>query len=213
MLLSMPSSASDTIERILHRGLDLLSEVGLSGVTLGLLAQEVDMSKSGLFAHFRSKDDVQIALLCHMADVANTKVVLPAMQVSPGLPRLKALVKNWFGWTTRAGLRGGCPVAAAMFELDDAKGEVRAKAVEMEAHWRGLLTQFVKESVERGHLRHDLDVDQFVWELCGIYLSHHTSSRFLRDLRSDARARKAFEALVHHARPMPKKTNRFLRGS
>lgn len=168
------------------------------------------MSKSGLFAHFRSKDGVQIALICHMADVANAKVVGPAMQASPGLPRLEALVKNWFGWTTRAGLRGGCPVAAAMFELDDAKGDVRAKAVELEAHWRSLLTQLVKESVARGHLRHDLDVDQFVWELCGIYLSHHASKRFLRDSRSDVRARKAFDALIHRARPIPKKTSRFV---
>jgi AcrR family transcriptional regulator len=208
MISRMTTSAIATKERILQRGLDLLSENGLSGVTLGVLAREVGMSKSGLFAHFHSKDDVQIALLDHTAEMAAVHVVLPAMRIAEGLPRLKALVNRWFGWTARAGLRGGCPVAAAMFELDDAKGKVRAKVVEMEAYWRGLLTQLVQQAIERGHLRPDLDVDQFVWELCGIYLSHHASRRFLRDARSDARARTAFEALLQRACPPPRKPPR-----
>jgi len=201
----MTTSAIGTRERILDRGLDLLSEAGLSGVTLGVLAQEVGMSKSGLFAHFHSKGDVQIALLGHMAGVADEHVVRPAMGAAEGLPRLKALVNRWLGWTTKAGLRGGCPVAAAMFELDDAQGEVRATVVAMEARWRGLLTRLVREAVDRGHLRSDLNVDQFVWELCGIYLSHHASRRFLRDARSDQRARTAFESLLARAESIPKK--------
>ena len=200
----MANATAGTRERILHCGLNLLSEAGLSGVTLGVLAREVGMSKSGLFAHFHSKDDVQIALLQYMAEVAGTHVVSPAMLASEGLPRLKALVDRWLGWAARAGLRGGCPVAAALFELDDAEGEVRAKVVEMESHWRALLTRLVREAIDRRHLRADLDVAQFVWELCGIYLSHHASRRFLRDARSDARARTAFEALLDRAQPMPK---------
>ncbi len=102
------------------------------------------MSKSGLFAHFRSKDEVQIALLRHTAEVANQHVVAPAMRAAEGLPRLKALITNWLGWSTKAGLRGGCPVAAALFELDDAEGPVRDQVAEMETHWRGLLTQMVQ---------------------------------------------------------------------
>jgi hypothetical protein len=121
------------------------------------------------------------------------------MRAPEGLPRLKVLVNRWLGWATRAGLRGGCPVAAALFELDDAEGEVRAKVVEMESRWRGLLTRLVRDAVEREHLRADLDVPQFVWELCGIYLSHHASRRFLRDARSNQRARTAFEALLYRA--------------
>ena len=195
----MEASPASTRERILQHGLDLLSETGLSGVTLGVLAHEVGMSKSGLFAHFRSKEEVQLALLGHTAEVANAHVIAPAMQAEEGLPRLKSLVKNWFGWTARAGLRGGCPVAAALFELDDTDGEVRAKVVEMECHWRGLLSQVVDQAIERGHFRADLDIDQFVWELCGIYLTHHVSRRFLRDKRSDARARTAFNALLGRA--------------
>src|SRR5580700_4888350 len=118
------STSVSTHEKILRQGLALMSQSGLSGVTLGVLADQVGMSKSGLFAHFRSKEDVQIALLQYMADFAQAHVVAPAMKSPEGLQRLKALVANWFGWTRRAGLPGGCPVAAGLFEFDDARGPV-----------------------------------------------------------------------------------------
>ena len=188
-----------TRQRILHEGLDLLSEAGLSGVTLGALAEQTHMSKSGLFAHFRSKDDLQVALLEQMAEVSAAHVVRPAMGSAAGLTRLKALVNNWLGWTGKAGLSGGCPVAAALFELDDSEGPVRSKVLGMESYWRGLLMGLTREAMELGHLRADLDAEQFVWELCGIYLSHHASLRFLRDARSDERAQIAFRALLKRA--------------
>ncbi len=179
-----------------------MSQGGLAGVTIGQLADQVGMSKSGVFAHFRSKDEVQIGLLDHMAGFVAPRVVEPAMGEPEGLPRLEALVRNWLGWAPRAGLPGGCPVAAGMFELDDVPGPVRDKVAAMEAYWRGLLGQLVRQSVELGHLRDDLDVDQFVWELCGIYLSHHASSRFLRDPDSDSKAHLAFRSLIDRARPL-----------
>jgi AcrR family transcriptional regulator len=178
-----------------------MSEVGVSGVTLGVLAADIGLSKSGLFAHFRSKEALQIALLRQTAQAAGAAVVTPAMEARAGLERLGALVRLWLGWTARAGLRGGCPVAAALFELDDLDGEVRAEVVAMEAHWRGLLAQLTGDAVARGELRADLDVDQFVWELCGIYLSHHASSRFLRDPRADQRAASAFRDLLTRSEP------------
>src|SRR5579863_3206532 len=159
-----------TRERILERGLALMSQSGLGGVTLGVLADQVGMSKSGLFAHFRSKEDVQIELLTHMAEFAAEHVLRPSITASEGLPRLRALVGNWFGWAQRAGLPGGCPVAAGLFEFDDVEGRVRNKILEMEGVWRRTLIELVARAVELGHLRCDLDVDQFVWELSGIYL-------------------------------------------
>jgi len=185
-----------TRQRILDHGIDLMSEVGVSGVTLGVLATDIGLSKSGLFAHFRSKEALQIALLRRTAEVADRAVVAPAMEAPTGLARLTALVGLWLGWTTRAGLRGGCPVAAAMFELDDLGGEVRVEVAAMEARWRGLLVQLTREAVAKGELRADLDVDQFVWELCGVYLSHHASSRFLKDPQADRRAASAFQGLL-----------------
>jgi AcrR family transcriptional regulator len=183
-----------------------MSQSGLSGVTLGVLADQVGMSKSGLFAHFRSKEDVQLELLTHVAEFAMEHVVRPSMAASEGLPRLRALVLNWFGWAQRAGLPGGCPVAAGLFEFDDIKGRVRNKILEMEGAWRCTLIELVRRAVELGHLRHDLDIDQFVWELCAIYLGHHAAQRFLRAADADSRAQTAFQALVD--RSMPSRSER-----
>src|SRR5439155_16280869 len=125
--------------------------------------------------------------------------IAPAMLVPDGLPRLKKLVAGWFGWAQRAGLPGGCPVAAGLFEFDDIEGAVRNKILQMEAEFRQLLTGIVKSAVTLGHLRRDLDVDQFVWELSGIYLSHHAAHRFLRSKDADQRAKTAFQALLDRA--------------
>lgn len=182
-----------------------MSQSGLEGVTLGVLADQVGMSKSGLFAHFRSKEEVQISLLEHTAAVGAAHIIAPSMKEPEGLPRLKALVKNWFGWAPRAGLPGGCPVAAGLFEFDDVQSPVRDKILQMEAEWRGLLTKTVAEARTLGHLRVDLDIAQFVWELCGIYLSHHAAQRFLKSPDADRRAQTAFQALLERAAPAPRK--------
>jgi hypothetical protein len=125
------------------------------------------------------------------------------MQAAAGLTRLETLVQRWLGWSAKAGLDGGCPIAASLFEYDDIDGPVRAEALALERRWRDLMAQLVREAVERGELRADLDVDQFVWELCGIYLSHHASLRFVKDPASDRHAGIAFDALVERARPAP----------
>ena len=200
----MSAKSAATRQRILQHGLAVMSRDGLAGVTLGHLAEQVGMSKSGLFAHFGSKEDVQVGLLDHSARVAAPVVVGPAMREPEGLPRLEALVRNWLGWAARAGLPGGCPVAAAMFELDDLDGPVRDKVVAMEAEWRGLLGGLVRDAIRLGHLDVGLGVEQFVWELCGIYLSHHASQRFLRHPDADARAATAFRALLDRAAPTPR---------
>jgi AcrR family transcriptional regulator len=198
-------SSRSTRTRILDRGLALASQSGLEGVTLGVLASEVGMSKSGLFAHFRSKEAMQMSLLEHSRKFARAIIIEPAMQESPGLPRLRALAINWFGWARRAGLPGGCPVAAGMFEYDDIDGPVRNKIKQIEAKWRELLSSLTIEAIQQGHFRPDLDVDQFVWELCGIYLSHHAAARFLRSPDADRRAQTALKALLQRASPVPRK--------
>src|ERR1700693_4349005 len=143
----MGKAAASTRDRILNQGLALMSRSGLSGVTLGVLADQVGMSKSGLFAHFRSKEEVQIELLRYMAKFATARVVQPAMSADEGLPRLKALVYNWFGWAHRAGLPGGCPVASGLFEFDDVEGAVRNQILEMEAQLPGMLINLFQPAV------------------------------------------------------------------
>lgn len=193
-----------TRERILEKGLALMSQVGLRGVTLGVLAHQVGMSKSGLFAHFKSKDEVQIELLEYTLRYGHPYIIEPAMREPEGLPRLKVLVSNWLGWAPRSGLPGGCPVAAGMFEFDDIESPVRDKLQEMEIAWRHFLHELVQSAIALGHLRSDIDVEQFVWELFGIYLAHHTSQRFLRLPNADHRGMLAFESLVVRSLPLEK---------
>ena len=196
----MKVAAAKTYDRILDLGLQMLSMNGLSGVTFGALARTVGMSKSGLFAHFRSKEDIQRRLLIHAEALVEVHVVGPAMAEPPGLPRLGALMRRWLGWPQRAGLGGGCPIAAAMFELDDLDGDVRAQVGDAEARSRSLLAELVREAVEEEVLQADADVDQIVWELRSIYLGHHVSGRFVGETLADDRALAAFEALIHRYR-------------
>ena len=188
----------DRKERILTEGLDLLTQTGFANVTVGVLAQRTGMSKSGLFAHFGSKEEVQLKLLEETLRVGAATFIEPAMRNPPGLARLRAIVYAWLGWTEKAGLHGGCPIAAALFEFDDApkSDPVRQRILVTEERWRGFLAARTAESVTTGDLRADLDIDQFVWELCGIYLNHHVSHRFINDAIATERAHTAFEGLV-----------------
>ena len=94
-------------------------------MSLGGLAERAELSKSGLFAHFRSKEELQVELLRAAEEALRREVVVPAMEAPEGLPRLRALVGRWLGWASRSGLPGGCPLYGAAFELDDAEGPVR----------------------------------------------------------------------------------------
>ena len=195
----MKTKSAQTYDRVLDRGLDILSVTGLAGVTIGVLAEASGLSKSGLFAHFRSKEEIQVKLLQHAEALVEAQVVSPAMEAEPGLPRLDAFMKNWLGWSRRAGLSGGCPLASAMFELDDLHGEVRAYLLEAEGRSRRALADLVGEAIDRDALSADADVEQIVWELRGIYLSHHVSSRLLDEPECDRRAWQAYKALLGRA--------------
>jgi AcrR family transcriptional regulator len=193
---------NETRKRIVAEGLDLLARSGFAGVTLGVLATQTGLSKSGLFAHFGSKTEVQLRLLDETAETARKTVVEPAMKAAEGLPRLRAVVERWLGWSEKAGLGGGCPVTGGFFEFDDAPDEdpVRQRLIAMEAEWRAFLSELAAAAVKAGELRKGLDVDQFVWELCGIYLSHHVSYRFADDPLATKRAHTAFAELVNRSR-------------
>lgn len=192
----MTDKTESTRERILVSGLEIVSERGLAGVSLGGLAGRVGMSKSGLFAHFRSKEELQVELL-RSAEEALGREVAPAMEESPGLPRLRALVGRWLGWAARSGLPGGCPLYGAAFELDDAEeGPVRDYLTQSKDEWTGMLQGLVEEAVCIGHIGADVDAPGFVWRLEGIYLAHHVSQRLMRDPDADALALAAFEDLI-----------------
>jgi AcrR family transcriptional regulator len=192
-----------TRQRILRNALEMASLDGLEGVSLGPLAERVHLSKSGLFAHFRSKEALQIQVLDTAAELFQQTVLHPASQAPQGLPRLRALFTLWLGWASRAGLPGGCPIVRAMAEFDESEGEIRDYLVDTQKVWFQTFQQFVEQAVTSGDLRSDLDLVQFTWDASGIYLMHHTASRFLRDATADQRALTAFEALIASARYRP----------
>lgn len=185
-----------TRQRILHEGLALASVVGLDGVSFGTLATQAQLSKSGLFAHFQSREDLQIQILTQAAELFVAEVIAPAREASAGLPRLRALMERWLNWAPRSGLPGGCPFVAGAAEFDDSEGPIRDVLVQLQEQWFATFQRFVAEAVACGHLRADLDSAQFTWESFGIYLAHHFTSRLLHDTLADQRAHKAFETLV-----------------
>lgn len=178
-----------------------MSERGLTSVSLGVLAERAELSKSGLFAHFRSKEELQIELLKTAEEALEREVVIPALREPNGLPQLLTLMGLWLGWAARAGLPGGCPLYSAAFELDDAEGPVRDYLVQSKSEWSGLLVKLVEEAIHLGQLKQSLDAAQFVWHLEGIYLAHHVAQRLTKDPHADVRAQIALESLVASARP------------
>jgi AcrR family transcriptional regulator len=106
------STRASTHDRILTQGLDILSQAGFSGVTLGILAQRVGISKSGLFAHFKSIEQVQLALLQQMMDVWTANVLTPSMRADKGLLRLSSYFLHWLGWTSKAGIKWRMPLSS-----------------------------------------------------------------------------------------------------
>lgn len=197
----MSAASRERRERILAEGASLLSQEGLAGVTLGSLAERVGMSKSGLFAHFKSKEAVQLELLDHIEELGRTQVFEKAMAAREGLPQLRAYFEVWLGWAGRAGLPGGCPVAAAVFELDDLDGPVRERVVQISNRAMDQVLEMICKAVELDQLRKDADLEQILWEINGIYLAHHTSQRFARDPSANARAHVAFEGLLDRYLP------------
>jgi len=190
-----------TRKAIVDRAVSLASEVGLDGVTIGRLASELELSKSGLFAHFQSKESLQVQTLERAAERFVEVVVRPALQAPRGEPRLRALFERWLLWPKLVPQPGGCLFVAAAAELDDRPGPARDVLVRLQKEWlAGLATSF-RAASEQGHLRPDADPEQLAFELYGIMLVCHHSARLLHDPRATERARRAFEGLLAAARP------------
>ena len=135
-----------------------------------------------------------------MMGVWTAKVLAPSMRADKGLPRLSSYFLHWLGWTSKAGLSGGCPLAAALFELDDKQGPLRITVAIKQKQWHGVLVELIEEAIHSGHLSRDVSVPQLTCEIWGIYLTHHVSARFLRDEQADEQAHSAFERLIAGAR-------------
>ncbi|MBI4636103.1 MAG: TetR/AcrR family transcriptional regulator [Candidatus Rokubacteria bacterium] len=189
-----------TREAILNHALALATRIGFEGLTIGRLAGDLRMSKSGLFAHFRSKEALQIEALRLARGRMVEDVVRPALTVSRGEPRLRALFEQWLAWEQSPTLPGGCPFVTASFELDDRPGPVRDFVAQNLQDWIDTLAGAARIAVQEGHFRADLDCDQFAHDCHGIGLAFVQASRLMRDPKARTRADAAFEALLRAAR-------------
>jgi AcrR family transcriptional regulator len=185
-----------TRERILDTAIGLAAREGLNGLSLSELAGALGVSKSGLFAHFGSKEELQIETLRAGAARFTERVIRPAFAKPRGLPRVRALFEGWLRWSTGPDVPGGCLFMAAAAELDDREGPVRDYLVETQSELLSALARSARIAIEEGHLRRDLDCEQFAFELYGILLVHSHAARLLRDPKSTRRSRAAFDRLV-----------------
>lgn len=186
---------------ILDEALSLASAIGLEGLSIGRLAEEMDLSKSGLFAHFDSKENLQVQLLERAAERFAEEVVHPALAEPAGERRLRVLFERWLEWPKRVRQPGGCIWVAAATELDDRPGVARDRLVALWRDWFATIARVVRRAQETGELRADVDPDQFAFEMNGIALAWHLDSRLLGDSRAFERARAAFDRLLAGARP------------
>jgi AcrR family transcriptional regulator len=189
-----------TRQAILERATGLASRVGLDGLSIGELAAELDLSKSGLFAHFHSKEALQIQVLEHGARVFVEHVVRPALAADRGESRMRALFERWLAWSRSSPLPGGCLFVQAATELDDRPGLVRDRLVEFQRQWLNVIATSFRKGIEAGAFLFDADPEQFAHDMYGVMLGYHHASRLLRDSKAEPRARHAFESLLAAAR-------------
>lgn len=210
----MASNHIDTTQKFMRKGeltraaildvaLDLSSRDGLEGLTIGLLADKMNMSKSGVFAHFGSREDLQIEVLKLYHHHFELEVFYPSMKEPRGLPRLQAMYGRWVRRVT-VEIASGCIYISGAVEYDDRPGAIREELVGMVRAWQDALYRCVKQAVEMGHLRANTDPQQMVYEMYGLILALHHDARFIKRPGSVDRAQIGFDRLLEsYQNPLP----------
>ena len=187
---------------ILDAALALASHMGLEGLSIGALAEVTQMSKSGVFAHFGSREELQISVVRQYHEKFSEEVFEPAMAVQRGLPRLRALFDHWFKRVSIE-IDAGCIYISGAVEFDDRPGPVRDALLSMVQTWQNALERAIRMAIAEGHLRADTDPQQMLFEVHGLILALHHDARFLRRPGADARARAGFENVLSHYIAVP----------
>jgi AcrR family transcriptional regulator len=193
------SKGDDTRERILDRAFRMASRDGLEGLSIGQLATALGMSKSGLFAHFGSKEELQLEVLRDAGRRFEDAVVRPAFRAPRGTPRIRHLVENWVRWANSPDAAGGCLFITASIELDDRAGRTRDFLVGAQKQLLEAIAKSAQMAIDAGHFRKDVDGRQFAFELYGLFLGYNHAKRLLRDPRAEAALRSGFERLLADA--------------
>lgn len=191
----------DTRSLILEAALAQASEAGFESLTIGTLATRTGLSKSGLFAHFGSREELQIAAIDAAAELFSETVFAPALKAERGLPRVRSIFTHWMRWTKDSGLAHGCPLHAAEIEFDDKPGPIRDRLVAHSNRLQLNLERALTQAVEAGQLRTDLDIPQIAFEALGIVFAYYHAARLLQRPDATTRAQAAFDRLLAAASP------------
>lgn len=194
-----PRKGDQTRAAIVDAALAMASLEGLEGLTIGTLADRMQMSKSGVFAHFGSREDLQLAVLKEYVRRFVDEVLRPAVRKPRGLPRLEAILERWVAFLARE-LTRGCIMIAGAVEYDDRPGPQRDAMVDIIAGWQAELLRAIRQAVNEGHLRRGVNAPQMAFEIYGLMLAMHQDARLLRSSDSARRARVGLRRLIDDAR-------------
>lgn len=184
---------------IVEAALGLASQIGLEGLSIGALAEIAGMSKSGVFAHFGSREELQISVIREYHDRFEQAVFYPALQAPRGLPRLQSLFDNWTTQTS-AEIDSGCIYISGAVEFDDRAGPVRDALVSTVTTWQTAVRRAVEQAQQEGHLIQEVDPLQVAFEIHGLILALHYEARFLKVPGAAERARQGFVRILERYR-------------
>ncbi|AEG91995.1 transcriptional regulator, TetR family-like protein [Ramlibacter tataouinensis TTB310] len=180
---------------IVDAALGLATQIGLEGLSIGALAEVAQMSKSGVFAHFGSREELQISVIREYHTRFEEEVFYPALAEPRGLPRLRAMFANWMKRTS-VELDSGCIYISGAVEFDDRAGPVRDALASSVMAWHAAMKRAIAGAKEEGHLRAEVDEEQMLFEIHGLILALHYEARFLKNPGSIARANAGFDNIL-----------------
>jgi AcrR family transcriptional regulator len=193
-----------TRQSILERAVDVASLEGLEGLTIGRLADELKMSKSGLFAHFGSKEELQLAAIDAAGERFVDEVFRPALKAERGYPRLMAICHAWLSYIKRNVFPGGCFFAAASFEFDGRPGTVRNAIAKAMDDWIGAIEKAIVIAQDEGHLDSGVDAKQLAFELNSLFFGANFAYQLLGDKHAMEKAARAIEDRIEALRIKPR---------
>ena len=197
------TKGEETRSQILCAAVRMASETGFESLTIGSLAERTGLSKSGLFAHFGSKLELQVATLDEAARCFTESVFLPALKAPRGLKRLHALFDNWITWPEKARLPGGCPIDAAGREYDHHPGVMREAVIERQKQLDRELAKAVQMAIDAGELDAATDARQVAFEFVGIVMVSFRTEMLFGAEEAHRRARTSFDRLLQQHAPTP----------
>ena len=180
---------------IVDAALGLATQIGLEGLSIGALAEVTGMSKSGVFAHFGSREELQISVVREYHARFEKEVFYPALDTPRGLPRLQALFANWMKRTS-VEIDSGCIYISGAVEFDDRPGPVRDAIASSVRTWLAAMDRAVRQAQDLGQLERQADPSQILFEIHGLILALHYEARFLKSPGSIERAVKGFESIL-----------------